>query len=103
MLPIRPQHTARISAHHPHPRQRRLVLTHATPEQQEDSQNIVEGYDITKPDIWESNVVGTALQVGLVAFSVGLVVTLVYLATPLITYVVDIYPSPEALTQVQVL
>ncbi len=78
------------------------VTRRATPDKQQEPQdpNIVEGYDITKPDIWESTFVGTALQVGLVAFSVGLVVTLLYLATPLITYVVDIYPSPEALTQV---
>lgn len=59
----------------------------------------MEGYDIEQPDVWESESVGTGLRAAFVALCVALVVTLVYLATPLIDYVVEIYPSPEALTQ----
>lgn len=74
------------------------ILTRA--DKQQDNPNIVEGYDIEQPDIWESEMLGTGLRAAFVALCVALVVVLVYLATPLIDYVVDIYPSPEALTQV---
>lgn len=80
-------------------RRRSHIVVRADKQQQDP--NIVEGYDIDRPDIWESEFLGTGLRAAFVALCVALVVTLVYLATPLIDYVVEIYPSPEALTQVR--
>lgn len=62
-----PQPTLQTAAFHPAAsagHARRIVKLRAGDGRTDTESNVVEGYDVDKPDIWESDLVGNVFKVG---------------------------------------